>query len=64
MAVADAYVSINHDDELSIKRGIAKPEDKAVARKLDQAAGQGGDADEPEKLVKGRVAYRLHSWRS
>lgn len=49
-AVAGVYVSIGHDGELSIKRGIVKPDDKAAAKKLDK--GLGGDTDEPESPAK------------
>jgi ParB family chromosome partitioning protein len=49
------YVSISHDGELHILRGVVKPEDKAAARKLDGAAGQPGD-DKPAKPKGGLPA--------
>ena len=46
-ATAGAYVSIGHNGELSIVRGVVKPEDKAAARKLNGAA-DGAEADHPK----------------
>jgi ParB family chromosome partitioning protein len=50
--VSGVYVTIGHNGEIDIRRGVVKPEDKAAARRLTSAEGQGGEANEPDATAK------------
>jgi ParB family chromosome partitioning protein len=54
-AASGVYVSIGHNGELHIQRGVVKPEDKAAARKLGGSAAN-GTADKPAKPKGGLPA--------
>ena len=60
-AIAGVVVTIGHDGEAAIQRGIVKPEDKVASRKLTNGAGQGGEAvsSEPAAKAKGGLSAAL-----
>jgi ParB family chromosome partitioning protein len=51
-AIAGVMVTIAHDGSVIVQRGIVKPEDKGVMKKLAKGAGQGGNADDAEAPAK------------
>lgn len=50
-ALAGARITISHNGDLHIVRGIVKPEDKAALKKLERA-GQGDNGAEPDEAPK------------
>jgi ParB family transcriptional regulator, chromosome partitioning protein len=51
-AIAGVYVTIGQDSDITIQRGIVKPEDKAALRRLTNGADKANGAGESEPVAK------------
>ena len=53
-AIAGVYISIGQDGDVSIQRGVVKPEDKAALRRLTAGPGKANGASEGEPAAKAK----------